>query len=420
MSESGEGRGATAAVATEIPSHDELLERARALRPMLLERQEETERNTCPGPETQQAFVDAGFYKVLLPKRYGGYEHGPWTFMSLAIELARGCPSSAWCWALGHGHVFTAASFFSPEAQDEFFADDGYYVAASFGYPRGTAERVDGGYVISGVWPYGSGSPYSNYYMGQTLAPAGSPHGPEGSYLFFVASRSDFEVLSDWGHVLGLRGSGSNSVKIENAFVPDHWVLPGSFAQLGAVDGGTPGSRYHDNWVYAMPQLGYAASYIPALVVGMGYAALDEYERIIRVKPPERMPGFNPSPDEPQVRAEVAEYQKSYGLAVMGVEGAEAILRCVCQDLEVIARRGDYASEEVLRLAMQASLAGRLVWDAVLEHLWRTGGSSVVADGQRMQRYFRDLATNFTAPGQAMRDSVATMYSQLYFEKPTR
>ncbi|MGW1786390.1 acyl-CoA dehydrogenase family protein [Streptomyces sp. NPDC002143] len=398
------------------PTHDELIARARALRGFLRERQEQTELNTFPTEEIHQAFLDAGFYKVLTPKRYGGYELGPWTFYKLAMELARGCPSSAWCYTLGHSHAFTAAAFLSPEAQDELFADDGYFVAASFAYPRGQAERVDGGYLISGTFPYGSGSPYSNYYMGVTAAPAGSPHAPEGEQILFTASRDSYESLGDWGKVLGLRGSGSHSLKIDRAFVPDHWIVPGGFAQLGPVDGGTTGSRYHGNPVYAMSQLGFGSGYIPALVTGMGYGALDEYERILKSRAPERIPGFDTHAEvAAKTRAEVPEYQKNFGLAAADIEAAEAIVRTVADELLAAAGEGGRGPGETPRIALLNSVAGRLVWKAMEEHIWRTSGSSAVADGQRMQRYFRDIATYWTAPGNAMRESMAVIYARMRF-----
>ncbi|HWU09293.1 MAG TPA: acyl-CoA dehydrogenase family protein [Streptomyces sp.] len=399
---------------TGIPTHEELIERARALRPFLIERQEETELNTFPTEEVQQAFIDNGFYKVLTPKRYGGYQMNAWSFLRLAIELARANPSAAWCYTLGHSHAYSAAAFFSPEAQEELFsAPDGYFVAASFAFPRGEARRVDGGYVINGVYPYGSGSPYSNHYMGVVPAPAGSPHGPEGSHLSFVAKREDFTVGDDWGNILGMRGSGSGTVTIKDAFVPDHWILPNSYTALGAVDGSTPGSLYHGDSTYAMPQLAFASTYPPALVIGMGFGALDAYEEVIKKKAPERIPGItDPAILNAKVKAEVSEYQRAFGLASMEIEAGEALMKSVCDELAEMGAEGSVDPERNLKLTCRTGYSGRLVWNAVNEHLWRTGGSSQALNSARMQRYFRDIATWYTAPGNGHRDSVAQMYGQ--------
>ena len=400
---------------TDIPTHEELIERARALGPFLIERQEETERNTFPKEDIQQAFIDNGFYKVLTPKRYGGYQMNAWSFLRLAIELARYNPSAAWCYALGHSHAYTAAAFFSPEAQDELFgAPDGYLVAASFAFPRGEARRVDGGYIINGAYPYGSGSPYSNYYFGVVPAPAGSPHAPEGQHISFVAKRDDFTVGDDWGAVLGMRGSGSATVTIKDAFVPDQWVLPTTYTMLGAVDGHTPGSIYHDDSTYAMPQLGFATTYPPALVIGMGFGALDTYAEVIKKKAPERIPGISDAATmAAKVKAEVPEYQRVFGLASMEIEAAEALMKSVCDGLADMGAQGSMNPEENLKLALRTGYAGRLVWNAVNEHLWRTGGSSQALDSAKMQRYFRDIATWYTAPGNGQRDSMGQMYGMV-------
>jgi 3-hydroxy-9,10-secoandrosta-1,3,5(10)-triene-9,17-dione monooxygenase len=399
---------------TDIPTHDELIERARALGPFLIERQEETERNTRPGEDIHQAFLDNGFYKVLTPKRYGGYQKNAWTFLRLAIELARYNPSAAWSFTLGHSHAFTAAAFFSPAAQDELFGDDGYLHAASFAFPRGEARRVDGGYIINGAFPYGSGSAFSNYYMGVVKAPAGSPHAAEGEQISFVAKREDYTVGDDWGAVLGMRGSGSATVTIKDAFVPDHWILPASFTMLGAVDGQTPGSVYHQDSTYAMPQLGFATTYPPALVIGMGFGALDTYAEVIKKKAPERIPGISDAATmAATVKAEVPEYQRVYGLASMEIEAAEALMKSVCDGLADMGARGTMDPEQNLKLALRTGYAGRLVWNAVNEHLWRTGGSSQALDSAKMQRYFRDIATWYTAPGNGQRDSMGQMYGMV-------
>ena len=405
---------------SDIPTHDELLERARALGPFLVERQEETERNTFPKEDIQQAFLDNGFYKVLTPKRYGGYQMNAWSFLRLAIELARYNPSAAWSYALGHSHAFTAAAFFSPEAQDELFSEpDGYLVAASFAFPRGEARRVEGGYVINGAYPYGSGSTYSNYYMGVVPAPAGSPHAPEGAPISFVAKRADFTVGDDWGAVLGMRGSGSATVHIKDAFVPDHWIIGQPFTALGAYGGSTPGSIYHDDPTYAMPQLGFATTYPPALVIGMGFGALDTYAEVIKKKAPERIPGVqDPALLNAKVKAEVPEYQRVLGLASMEIEAAQALMKSVCDGLAEMGRTGQVDPAANIALALRTGYAGRLVWNAVNEHLWRTGGSSQALDSAKMQRYFRDIATWYTAPGNGQRDSMAQLYGMLQLFGP--
>ena len=405
---------------SEIPSHDELIARARALRPLLIANQEATEKNTFPVQEVQQAFIDAGFYKVLTPKRYGGYQMGPWTFLKLAIELARGCPSSAWCYTLGHSHAFTAAAYYSPEAQDELFADGGYLVAASFANPRGEAKRVDGGYIINGKFPYGSGSPYSNYYMGVVKAPAGSPHGPEGTQLVFTARRENYTLGDDWGeNVLGMRGSGSATVTVTDAFVPDHLIISKSFAELTPEGGGTVGSRFHNDATYAMPQLGFATAYVPALEIGMGYGMLDAYEEVIKSRPPEIVSALvDPSLPKPKTKAEVPEFQRMYGMALTTFEAAEGIMKAASDELVRMAERGEIDMATNFKITSLTGFSGRLAWQGAQEYLWRTGGSSQTANTSRMQRFYRDMSMWRTAPGSSQRDTIAEVYAQIMLAGP--
>lgn len=398
----------------ECPGLDELVRRAREIRPLLVENQAETERLTQPPLVVQQALVDAGFYKIVTPKRYGGWEMGVWPFVKITMEIGRSCPSTGWCYSLGYGHTFTAASFFPPEAQDELFGDaGGYLCAASFGYPRGAARRVEGGYVVTGDFPYGSGSPYSNFYMGETLAPAGSPHGPEGTPLFFAVHRDQYELLDDWHGIIGLRGSGSQTVRLKDSFIPDNLVVATNFSRLSADEEGmTYGYKHHGNPFYRIPQLAFAANYANAVMVGAAYAALDEYEHVAKTKKPQNISALGVK--QLKFQAQVTEVQKNYGLATADIEAAEGILRAGAIELELMGRDG-YTMADILRMTMQIAVAGKISWKAVEDILWRTIGSSQGMAGKRMERYWRDLSIAWNSPNNGYRESVATGFTQLHW-----
>ena len=113
---------ASAASSTfEVPEPDltprEIVARAAAMRPELLERQQETEERTFYAQETHEAFAEAGFYRILQPRRFGGYEFDLETYFRVIIEIARGCPSTGWCLCLGGAHVLQVASMFDEAAQ---------------------------------------------------------------------------------------------------------------------------------------------------------------------------------------------------------------------------------------------------------------------------------------------------------------
>ncbi len=211
----------TTAARPDAPTGEDMVDRARAMRAWLVERQAETEQLTYYPPATHDAFRDAGFYRMLVPRRYGGYECGLPTFWRVVIEVARGCPSSAWCLCLASGHALQVASLFDAEVQDELFGD-GDFLAAAVAAPAGTARRTDDGWVLNSTHPYSSGAPYSTHYVGQTFGPAGADGAP--TMLLFVAPRSAWTMLDDWGATLGLKGSGSRSVRFDDAHLPAGYV----------------------------------------------------------------------------------------------------------------------------------------------------------------------------------------------------
>src|SRR3954469_202360 len=361
----------------------ELIERAIALRPMLVERQAETEERTYPPPETHAEFEAAGFYRMYLPKRYGGLEVDLPAYMRVVLELARGCPSSAWCMCLAANHALQIGSWFEERAQDEIFGD-GDFRCASVAAPIGTATRTDGGWELNGQVAYASGAPYSTHYMGQALMPEGPP-----AMLLFVAPRSEWTMLDDWGDTLGLRGSGSHSVRFEGGRIPAHWALENTYMIDVDVSGGTPGVRLHGNPLYAGRALGPFTMSLAALFIGAAYNALDELEAQLRSKPAP-MPPFGPRMYDP-------DYQHTFGAAMARLGLCEAALMdCARQHMELCrlaaedGREFSYADD--MRLGCIAREVYIQTWETMERDIWRPAGSSSAKAGQRMERMFRDLA----------------------------
>lgn len=255
----------------------EIIERAVALRPALLARQAETERLTHYPEDTHDDFLRAGFYRILQPRRYGGHEFGLPVFYRVVVEIARGCPSTGWALSLTAAHVLQACTVFDEKAQDELFGTDGDFRAASTVAPVGIAQSDGPDHVIlDGTWPYSSGAPYSTHYLGQTLR-AGTP-------VLFVAPRSAWTVLDDWRGALGLRGTGSNSIRMDQARVPAHFTRETSLLDL-PVEGGSVGSELHGNPMYAGRAPSFFHGELAAVMVGTAYAAADEYARIVAARP---------------------------------------------------------------------------------------------------------------------------------------
>ena len=393
----GESGPYTIAVSTEKDPRirvetQELLERAREIRPRLRAAQAQTEVDGHYPLDVHEFFLAHGFYRMLLPLRYGGLELGVSAFYLVISEVARGCPSTAWCLSLSAGHSLTVGSYWPERAQSEIFAG-GYMIAPASGGGRNlTVLPVEGGYRISGTWRYASGAPYSTHFMPTAAVPARQPGGPTRR-CWMVLPREDYTILDDWGRVIGMRGSGSNSITVDDVFVPEHLVVEETWTD--DLSGDTVGSALHGNPLYAGTFVAFAEGEVAATSVGLGYAALDEYERIIQTSKAPWAGGF---------RADHDDWLRTLGLATGYVDAAAAIQTQSGRLYEEYAARSvagvePFDKPRSWRLSNSYFVVEQLVWDAV-ELLIRTAGSSVSADGQPLQRYFRDILTTRTRTDQ--------------------
>src|SRR6185437_5626666 len=271
----------------EVPEPDltpkEIIARAAALREYLRDEQEATEQRTYDSVQTHELLRQAGLYRILQPRRFGGYEFDIETFYRVVMELARGCPSTGWCFCLGAAHVLQVAALFAEEAQQEIFAaNDGHFVAASRDLPAGTVTPSGDGYLVTGTWNYCSGAPHSTHFVARALLANADGRVDEDSPNVLVAvPRADWTMLDDWHGLLGLRGSGSHSIAVKDAQVPGHFVVtsdPFSFDTSNAA----LRSPVHPNPMYNSRHLNFFHGEIGAIMTGMADAATDEFERIIR------------------------------------------------------------------------------------------------------------------------------------------
>lgn len=356
-----------------------LIARATEIAPTLVPLQAETELRTHYSEETHRLFKEAGFYRILTPKRYGGLEFGIDTFLKVAMTIASGCPSTGWQLCLGTSHALTVASFFEEEQQAELFAE-GDFICPTTIKPGGVAKRrPDGDWDLTGDFQYASGSPYGQYYMGHTMNPEGPP-----APMLFIAPRSQWTRLDDWGQQLGMKGSGSHTVRFENAVIPDRFVKPGTSLMEMDVSGGTPGLRLHGNPLYAGSSYSFFLLEAAAVCTGIaknGLAAFDEL-----MAKPTSFPPIQPRTDDP-------DFQRWYGVGAGKVIAAEALMVACAQEWMDIAARHAFDRYQDMRLVAMSREVLDLCWDAMQEVFFRVAGSSSVRNGDRMERIWRDMST---------------------------
>lgn len=363
---------------------DAMIQRAIALQPLLRSEQDATERRGYHSEAIHEEFRKAGFYRCLQPRRFGGYEFDLKTYYRLGIEIARGDPSVSWCLIVGAGHSLMLGSYFSEEAQADGFGPNGDFSAPSVAAPNGTATPADGGWLVKGKWGYASGAPYATHFMPSVLI-LEKPDEPCAGIA--LVPRSQWKMLDDWGAILGMRGSGSNSIVIEGARVPKSHVIPLDMLNID-ISRGTPGFQLHGNPMYAGRCLSFFHAELVSVLVGLGYAAIDEYEKIIRTKStlyPPMIPRYLHH-----------DYQRYLGLALGMMNAAKRLVLNAGEVYMEYCRRGleggqPFTLEEDLELVASLEHGGRLVWEAV-EMLFRTATSSAAKDGERMQRYYRDAS----------------------------
>lgn len=247
-----------------IPTEAEIVARAEAMIPMLRERAEECEKNRMVSKETIQAFKDAGFFKILQPKRWGGYEMSPNVLNKVLMELARGCPSSAWNVMVLGVHPFEVG-LLPTECGDELWGQDNTRLVSSSYAPFGTVTAVEGGYKLNGEWLTSSGCDHAEggAFVGGRVTENG-----EVVFRSFWIQRSDFEIVDDW-FVVGLGGTGSKKLIIKDVFVPtyrSHAIASYDETSHGGV-----------NDLYKMPFFYVFYAAVSSVIIGMARGMCDMY-----------------------------------------------------------------------------------------------------------------------------------------------
>jgi 3-hydroxy-9,10-secoandrosta-1,3,5(10)-triene-9,17-dione monooxygenase len=318
---------------------------------------------------------------VLQPRRFGGYEFGLDTFLRITAELSRGCPSSGWVYGLMAGHNFVTA-LFDEQGQVELFGDGDFRCPLS-NLPT-PAVKVDGGYVVSGGWDYSSGCDVATHFIGgAVIVPTPSDEPVDTRWV--AMRRDQYEIIDNW-NTLGMRGTGSRRVVVENLFIPEHHTVPSPNPTRPVVE--FPGRNVHENPIYrAGPLVPLLISEPAAVAVGIAQAAIDEYIEVLTTR-------HQYGPASP-LRADLTVFQRILGQATALVDTAEAALwhvaRSWTEQSEHAAATGVPVSDENERRLILVEQQVIELSSQAVELVFRTGGSSAARKGERIERYFRDL-----------------------------
>jgi alkylation response protein AidB-like acyl-CoA dehydrogenase len=352
-----------------------LLDVARSLEPLIREHAQALEEGRIP-PPLVEALYDAGVFKAMLPREVGGLEVEPVEWLTMIEELARLNASVGWLAFIQSGVGLT---FLDPERFERFRVRGGgrLTLAMNLGRMAGKAVRVEGGYRISGRWPFASGSPFATWLGGMSVvSDSGGTPVPDASgqpqRLLAIWPADQARLLDTWDG-LGLRGTGSGDFEIFDLFVPDEQVNPGFYS-----------APAYDRALFRikeMPEVGHGAH-----ALGIASAALESFVDAVNMKP---LPGST----RHMAMGHMQAHQIAFARADVAIRAARALLhetaRAAYEDARV---HPELALELRVRLREANIFTVRSAKEAV-GLIFEMAGSSAVYRGRAIEQAFRDINT---------------------------
>ncbi|MBF6165246.1 flavin-dependent monooxygenase [Streptomyces gardneri] len=351
----------------------EVTERVEALLPALRERAQEAEDLRRIPDESMKALQETGFFRLLQPKQWGGHAADPVVFYDTVRKIASACGSTGWVAGIVGVHNWHLA-LFAQQAQEDVWGEDTEVRISSSYAPMGAGTVVDGGYLVNGAWAWSSGCDHATWaVLGGPVIKDGKPV----DFGSFLIPRDDYRIDDVW-NVVGLRGTGSNTVVVKDVFVPSHRFL--SFRAMSELK--SPGLEQNTDPVYKMPWGTIHPTTISTPIVGMAYGAYQAHvehqgKRVRAAYAGEK------AKDDPFAKVRIAEAASDIDAAWRQLSGNvadEYALLAAGQeipfDLRVRARRD------------QVRATGRSI--AAIDKLFESSGATALSNGTPLQRFWRD------------------------------
>jgi 3-hydroxy-9,10-secoandrosta-1,3,5(10)-triene-9,17-dione monooxygenase len=351
------------------------LERARALLPALRERAPYSEQLRRLPDETFKEFQEAGLFRALQPKRYGGYELDPGTFYQAVMDIGTVCGSSAWLLGVVGVHNWQLA-LFPEQAQEEVWGDDTSIQISTSLAPTGTVERLDGGFRLRGRWSFSSGCDFCHWALLGGIVPP-TQEGMPPDRRAFLLPRRDYSVDDTW-HVIGLCGTGSKDIVVTDAFVPEYRT----FSYREAFEIRSPGLALHDAPLYRLP-FGIIFPYgIASPAIGVAMGALDFFREQASTRVWSR--DQSRVAEDPFVQFRLAE-------AAAAVDTArDRLLRCFADMMQRACAGREISLTHRARYRWEAAHAVALSVQAV-DRLFEASGGRAIFLNNPIQRAWRDV-----------------------------
>jgi 3-hydroxy-9,10-secoandrosta-1,3,5(10)-triene-9,17-dione monooxygenase len=356
--------------------HAQLVAAARELIPVLKSRANEANKSGSLPDETIADFQQAGFFKIVQPEKWGGYELDPQAFFDVQMAVAEGCMSSAWVLGVVAIHNWQLALFDEKAAQDVWGDDPTTLISSSY-MPVAKIEVVEGGFNFSGRWSFSSGSKHCEWaFLGGMIPPAGPGEAPD--MRTFLLPKSDYKIVENWD-VMGLKATGSHDIVVENAFVPEYRTHKG----IDAFTLNSPGNAVNEGALYKIPFGQIFPRAVSTSSIGALRGALKDYVDATAVRV-----GVNDgkkAKDNPTAQYAIAEVTQI-------VDELELVLERDF-DRSMAAARGEeepLTVDERVKMRWNSSLVSERCVAGIGKLMGCAGGSAVFAD-HVLNRPFLDL-----------------------------
>ena len=385
----------------EVPSPEVLIERARAMVPVLKQRARQCTQERSVPAQTIAEMQAAGFFRILQPLRHGGYEMHPNVFFDVQKLLAEGCMSTGWMYGVLGCHPFELALFHDRAQQEVWGSDQSTLVSSSY-QPVGKVTRVEGGFRLSGHWGFSTGSVHCQWVLlGAVAPPQNEGEGPD--MRTFLLPRSDYRIDQDSWHVFGLQGTGSHDIIVDDVFVPEyrtHRAIDGFLCQ-------NPGQAENDAPLYALPWAQVFIRSVSTAAFGGARAALNAALAIMQSRISTNT--GKASKDDPVLMNAMANLQSQ-------MLEMETTLRLTFDDLMNTATRGEAIPMESRALyAYQSATVVRRLAGLVDQIVQLLGGRAIYTSSEIIQPWL-DLnaarAHVANDPGNRSADVIGTMLDQ--------
>jgi len=353
------------------PPAEGLVERAAALVPMLRENAEATERARRLSPEQFDALAEAGLFRMMVPRRFGGYEADFQTQCDALAEIARGCPSSSWVATILSAMAWLVGVY-PDEAQEEVYASGDPRVSGVFS-PTGTATPKDGGFVVRGRWSFNTGGHGTPWVIVNAVLQ--TDNGP-GMPTSVILSASEVTRLDDW-YASGMAGTGSSTIVVEDVFVPAYRALP--LPEM--AEGRYPARHNSDGPYFNLGTVSVLIVNAGGTPVGTARGALDAFM--------ERLPGRGITFTDYTSQAEAPVTHLAVGEAALKIESADAHVRRACAILDDHPG-GPLSRDQRIRARAHVSHATGLARE-VVDQLFTASGATAIQPHVPIQRFQRDI-----------------------------